>query len=82
MRGIPNYIMDQIPTHLSPRVQTLMRIHLMKEHHRKQEEHQKANHLLENLTRHVPLLEHRHPLPDQDLNMETELMFMYHWGES
>ena len=54
----------------------------MKEHHRRQEEHQKANHLLENLTRHVPLLEHRHPLPDQDLNMETELMFMYHWGES
>lgn len=74
MRGIPNYIMDQIPLHLSPRVQTLMRIHLMKEHYRKQEELRKANYLLENMTEAVPLLGYRTPLPDQDLNMETELM--------
>ena len=72
MRGIPNYIMDQIPTHLSPRVQTIMRIHLMKEHHRKQEEHRKANLLLE----YKPLL------PEQDLCMDTELMLIYQWGES
>jgi len=41
-----------------------------------------ANHLLENLKKPVPLLGYRPPLPDQDLNMETELMLMYQWGES
>jgi len=72
MRGTPNHIMDQIPRHLSPRVQSTIRKHLIREYHREQEEHRKANHLLE----YKPIL------PDQDLNMETELMFMYQWGES
>jgi len=69
---IPNCVKDQIPRHLSPRVQTLMRIHLMKEYHREQEEHRKAN----------LLLTFKPIFPEQDLNMETELMLMYQWGES
>jgi len=82
MRGTPNHIMDQIPRHLSPRVQSTIRNHLIREYHREQEERRMANHLLENLKKPVPLLGYRPPLPDQDLNMETELMLMYQWGES
>jgi len=68
----PNWVKDQIPRHLSPRVQSTMRKHLLREYHRTQEEYRKAN----------LLLTFKPIFPEQDLNMETELMLMYQWGES
>ena len=69
---VPNWVKDQIPRHLSPRVQSTMRKHLLREYHRTQEEYRKAN----------LLLTFKPTLPEQDLNMETELMLMYQWSES
>ena len=63
----PKWVTDQIPEHLSKHVQNCMRVHLMKEYY----EYRRANHLLE----------FKPHLPEQDLNMETELMLMYFLGE-
>lgn len=71
MRWMPDWIRNQVPTHLSPRVQSIMGRHLLREYYREKEEHRKANLLLE----YKPLL------PEQDLCMDTELMFMYQFGE-
>lgn len=71
MRWMPDWVRDQIPTHLSPRVQSIMGRHLLREHYQEKEKHRKAN----------LLLEYKPILPDQDLNMDTELMLMYTLGK-
>ena len=53
-----------------------MRKHLMKEYYKMRQKEADAKLEEEKPPKVNPLL------PDQDLNMETELILMYQWGES
>ena len=53
-----------------------MRKHLMKEYYKMRQKEADAKLEAEQPPKVNPIL------PDQDLNMETELILMYQWGES
>lgn len=75
-RQTPNWVSDQIANHLSKQVQTIMRKHLMKEYYKMHQKEEDAKLEAEKPPKVNPIL------PDQDLNMETELILTYQWGES
>jgi len=74
-RQTPNWVSDQIANHLSKQVQTIMRKHLMKEYYKMRQKEEDANLEAEQPPKVNPIL------PDQDLNMDSELMLMYQFGE-